>query len=826
MHAILHEFRYAFRQLRKSPGFAMVAVLTLALGIGANTAVFSVVNAVLLRALPYPDGNRLLLLWSSSPSQGLPMFSSSPADYRDWRSGNHSFEDIGAFSNDGINMSLEGHSPELLISSAVTASLIPTMGVQPILGHGFSERNEQWGEHRVAILSYGLWERSFGSDPNVVGRQVHLGGELYTIVGVMPREFRFFRRPVVIWTPIAFAPHDNMNTRNNHFVWVVGRLKPGVTPQQAGSDLNVIAARIAREFPENAGIGVRLQSIRDNLVGNVRPALWAIFGAVLFVLLVACVNLANLLLTRGAARRKEFAVRSAMGASRARLVRQFVTESTLIAILGGAAGVFLGAELLRMVTALLPATFPKVQAVRMDPNVLGFTTFLALGSVLLFGMVPAFEASRADPQQALHESSRSSSQGRRSRRFRNSLIIAEMALATSLLVGAGLLIKSFSHLQHQDFGFEPQHLLTFSLPMDEVKYPKPDKAVVFIQQVLSRVQQLPGVSAVGIVDTLPLGNGMGWGKSVSGEGFPPMHTMADVPGAQFNLISPDYFKAMGARLQAGRAFADSDTAKSQPVAVVNEAFARRFYPNQNVIGKTIRMLPPPELIPPQPADQPPEPLAPYRTVVGVIADLKNTSANEPADPEVFVPFTQFEGEGWGSGPMFAVRTDRDPGAVASAIRNVVTELDAQQPVSAVAPMTELMERSVAQSRFNALLLGIFAGMALVLAAIGIYGVISYGVSIRTQEIGLRMALGADRRSVVSMVLGESMRLAAFGLGAGLVLALGLTRLIASLLFGVHTADPAVYAAISVVLFGAALLATLLPARRASALEPMQALRAE
>jgi len=785
-----------------------------------------VVNAVLLRALPYPDADRLLLLWSSAPPQGLPMFSSSPVDYRVWRSANHSFQDMGAFSNDGINLSLEGQSPELLISSAITASLFPTMGVQPFLGHGFSERNEQWGEHRVAILSYGLWQRSFGSDPNVVGRQVHLGGELYTIVGVMPREFRFFRRPVVIWTPMAFAPHDEMNTRGNHFIWVVGRLKPGVTPQQADSDLNVIAARIAREFPENAGLGVRTQSIRENLAGNVRPALLAIFGAVLFVLLVACVNLANLLLTRAAVRQKEFAVRSAMGASRRRLVRQFVNESILIAILGGAVGVLLGIELLKIVTAMLPARFPAVQTIRMDPYVLGFTAVLALGSVLLFGVVPAVEASRADPQQALHESSRSSTQGPRARRFRNGLIIAEMALATSLLAGAGLLINSFSHLQHQDFGFEPQHVLTFSLPLDNVKYPKPDKAVVFIEQLIARVQQLPGVRAVGMVDTLPLANGMGWGKTVSGEGFPPMHTMADVPSVQFNLISADYFKAMGARLQAGRAFSNSDTAKSQPVAVVNEAFARRFYPNQNVVGKTIRLLPPPELIPPQPPDQPPEPLAPYRTVVGLIADMKNTNANEPADPEVFAPFTQFEGEGWGSGPMFAVRTEGEPASVASAIRSAVTELDAQQPVAIVFPMTELLERSVAQHRFNALLLGTFAGIALLLAAIGIYGVMSYGVSIRTQEIGLRMALGADRQSVLSMVLRESMMLAAFGLGVGLLLALGLTRLITSLLFGVRTVDPLVYAAISLVLFGAALLAALLPAHRASVLEPMQALRAE
>jgi putative ABC transport system permease protein len=733
---------------------------------------------------------------------------------------------MGAFSNGGITMSQEGRTPELLISSSVTANVFPILGVQPFLGHGFSERNEQWGEHRVAILSYGLWERNFGSDPSVVGRQVHLGGELYTIAGVMPKDFRFFRRPVVIWTPLAFAPDDSMNTRNNHFVWVVGRLKLGVTPQQADTDLNVIAARIAKEFPVNAGVGIKTQSLRDNLVGNVRPALLAIFGAVLFVLLVACVNLANLLLTRAASRQKEFAVRSAIGASRGRLVRQFVTESIVIAVLGGVAGVLLAAELLRLVAAVLPSTFPTVQTLRMDPYVLGFTAVLAMGSALLFGIVPAFEAARVDPQQALHESSRSSTQGRRARRFRRGLIIAEMALATSLLAGAGLLIKSFSHLQHQDFGFDPQHVLTFSLPLDDVKYPKPDKAIVAINQVISRIQQLPAVRAAGIGSTLPLGYGMGWGKWISGEGFPPMHSIADVPNVTFNLISPDYFKAMGARLQAGRAFSDADTAKSQPVAIVNDSFARRFYPHENVIGKTIRMLPPPELIPPRSPAEQAEPLAPYRTVVGMVADLKNSDVNQPADAEVFAPFTQYAGEGWTSAPMFAVRTAGDAGAIAPAIRNAVGEMDSQQAVAEVKLMSELLERSVAQSRFNTILLAIFAAMALLLAAIGIYGVISYGVSIRTQEIGLRMALGADRRSVVSMVLRESLALAAYGLGAGLILAIALTRLIASLLFDVRPADPTVYLAISLVLLAAALLAAWLPARRASVLEPMQALRAE
>ncbi len=622
MSSILQDLRFAARQLRKSPGFTITAILTLALGVGANTAVFSVINAVLLRSLPYPDPERLMLVWSSAPAQDLPKFGSAPPDYRDWRSQNHSFQNMGSFSNDGVSLSVEGQEPQELVSARITASLFPTMGVHPFLGHDFTERNEQWGEHRVAILSFGLWQRTFAADPNVVGRQVHLGGEIFTVVGVMPQDFRFFRRPVVIWTPMAFAPKDVMNSRSNHFISIVGRLKPGVTPQQADSDLNVIAARIATQFPQNAGLGVRLQTIRDNLVGNVRPALLALFGAVVFVLLVACVNLANLLLTRGSARQREFAVRSAIGASRARLVRQFVSESVLLAFMGGAAGVALGWGLLRMFVAMLPATFPTIQAVHMDPYVFVFTAALALGSVLVFGILPALEASRVNPQLALHQSARGATSSRRSNRLRSALVITEMALATVLLAGAGLLIKSFSQLQHQDFGFEPQRVVTFELPMKESKYPKDEQQAAVIAQVLDRVRSIPGVTAVGMVNTLPLGYGMGWGKDVSGEGFPPMHTMADVPSVSFNLISPGYFSAINARLMLGRDFSDSDTAKTQPVAIVNQAFARRFYPNQNVIGKTIRLAPPQELLPSPPSELRDLPQAPYRTVVGVTRRLE------------------------------------------------------------------------------------------------------------------------------------------------------------------------------------------------------------
>ena len=826
MHSALLDLHFAFRQLRKSPGFVLTAVLTLALGIGANTAVFSVVDAVLLRDLPYANPERLLMVWSSAPSQGLPLFGPSGPDYRAWRSENHSFEEIGAYAPSGTNLSVGRQMPETLVSAQITASLLSTLGARPLLGQSFSERHEQWGEHRVVLLSYGLWQRKFGADPTVVGKQVNLNGETFTVLGVMPREFRLLNRPKAeLWTPLSWAPGDNMNTRNNHYLSVVGRLKPAVTERAAQADLDVVARNLEHQFPENAGMGIRLQKLRDHLVGNVRPALLALFGTVLFVLLVACVNLANLMLTRAASRQKEFGIRCAMGASRVRLIRQFLTDSALLALIGAAAGILVGSALLRAITTVLPATFPTVGPISMDPRVFGFTAMLAVGSVLFFGVVPAVEASRVDPEQSLHQNRRGATQSRRSRRLRSSLVIVEIALATALLAGAGLLIKSFSQLQRQDLGFDPRNVLTLALPLAGPQYEQEDKSLAFLQESLRRIQALPGVKAVGIANSLPLGYGMGWGKFISGEGLPVPATTADLPTCNFDLISPDYFRALGGRLEQGRAFNDSDTGKSKPVAIVNQSFAKRFYPKGDVLGKTIRLAAPDALRAQLPPPPPGVPQAPDRIVVGIVADLKNSDAEHATEPEVFAPMTQYAGEGWGPA-IFVVRADKDPMALVPSVQKVVASIDPQQPIAHVDAMTSLLGRSIAQSRFNTVLLAMFAGLALLLAAIGIYGVISYGVSDRTHEIGVRMALGADRPSVLTMVLRESFRLTAIGLTAGLVLALALSRLVRTLLFGVGTADPAVYAITSFVLAAVAMVATLLPARRAAAIEPMQALRAE
>ena len=826
MQNVLLDLRFAFRQLRKSPGFTLTAILTLTLGIGANTAVFSVVDAVLLRDLPYRDPKQLFMVWSSAPAQGLPQFSSSGPDYRAWRSENHSFENLGAYSGSSANLSVAGQMPETLVAAKLTASMLSILGARPLLGQSFSERHEQWSEHRVVLLSYGLWQRKFGADPTIVGRQVNLNGGAFTILGVMPQDFRLLDQPKAqLWTPLSWAPDDNMNTRNNHYLFVVGRLKPGLTESAAQADLDVIARSLERRFRENAGMGIRLQKLRDHLVGDVRPALLALFGAVLFVLLVACVNLANLMLSRAASRQKEFGIRCAMGANRPRLIRQFLIDSALLAVLGAGAGILVGSGILRAITTMLPTTFPTVGSISMDPRVLGFTAVLAVGSLLFFGLVPAFEASDAAPEQTLHDNQRGATQSRGSRRLKNSLVVTEIALATALLAGAGLFLKSFSQLQHQDFGFDPRNVLTFVEPLVGAQYDQEDKSLAFLQESIRRIQLLPGVRSVGIGTSLPLGFGMGWGKFVSGEGLPVPATTGDLPTCGFNLISPDYFKALGARIEEGRAFDDSDTGKSRPVAIVNQAFVKRFYPKGDALGKTIRLAPPDALraqLPPPPAGVP---QAPDRVVVGIVADLKNGNADHAADPEAFAPITQYAGEGWGPG-NFVVRTDRDPMAFVPSVQKLIASMDPQQPISDVDAMTSLLGRSIAQSRFNAVLLVMFAGLAVMLAAVGIYGVISYGVSNRTHEIGVRMALGADRTSVLRMVLRESFGLTAMGLIAGLGLALALSRLVRTLLFGVGVTDPAVYILTALALGAVAMVATLVPARRAAAIEPMQALRAE
>jgi len=851
LEAFGRDVGHGVRILRKNPGFALVAVLTLALGISANTAIFSVVSAVLLRPLPYPDAQRLVMAWTLAPGEGFSRSPSAPPDFREWRrqaaahpvdggrraAEGRVFTGMGAFALVDLNLSGAGREPERVQAARVSASLWPTVGVRPARGRLFLDEEEQFGRHREAILGDGLWRRRFGGSPEIVGRSIDLDGQGYTVVGVMPEGMPFFDNspPVDLWVPLAFAPADNFNTRNNRFLSVVARLGPGIRLEQAQAELSLVARRIELQDRANAGYGALLVPLREQVVGKVRTVLLVLFGAVGCVLLIACANVANLLLGRAAARAREFAVRSSLGAGRGRLFRQLLLENLPLGLLGGAMGIALawcGQRLL--VTWLLPAKFPRFNAIAIDGEVLAFTLAVSLLTAAVFGLAPALHTLRQGPHEALREGGRGMSPGQRRRRLRGSLVVAETALTLVLLLGAGLLVKSFAVLRQLDPGFSAARVLTMNVPLPESKYPlptlrrpSPDRAMAFFDQVLERVAALPGVQAVGIGSQLPLGVGVGWGKYFyvdPADGHPLPGSLAEVPTVLFKLASPGYFRALGCRLRAGRLFTAQDTPSSLPVAVVNETFARRWFAGQDPVGKRLVMDAPANLLPP------PEPGAvavPRRTIVGVVADVKNTRMNLPTQPEVYAPVAQNVGEGWANAMALIVRTaGTEPAGLLPAVRAQVRAVDPDQPVTDAATMEEHLERSLSQPRFGMLLLSLFAGVALLLAAIGVYGVVAYEARQRTHEIGIRTAIGARPAHILRLIVGDGLRLSLLGAALGIAAALPATRLLASLLYGVGPYDPLTFLAMPAGLVAAAALAAWLPARRALRLDPVAALRHE
>jgi putative ABC transport system permease protein len=833
MDVFSQDLRYALRMLFKKPGFTAIAALTLALGIGANTAIFSVVDAVLLRSLPYPDADRLVMLWSTMQAQGVPTSGSAMPDYREWRDQSQSFEGLGGFYYGDFNLSGANREPARVQGAFVTANLFPVLGVAPALGHGFSSEDEQFGRHRVALLSNALWQRRYGADPQIIGRSITLGGDPYTVVGVMPPGMAFFdNQPVVeLWTPISFAPGDNFDTRNNHFVNLVGRLKPGVTLQQAQSEVSAIADRMAEQEKGNEGLGALLVPVREQFTGDVRLAVLVLLGAVAFVLLVACVNVANLLLARAAGREKELAIRASLGASRGRLIRQLMLESLPLGLLGGGAGLLLAVWGIEALVSMLPASVPRYNAITIDARVLVFTLGVSLLTTVIFGLLPAFQIARVDVQNALNESGRSGTASRRQGRLRDMLVAVEMALALVLLIGAGLMIQSFMKLRRVDTGFSGQNILTMRIPLPDSKYPVPQTltsptptGLNFYDQLLERVKALPDVQSAAVSTMLPLGAGSGWGKFISVEGRPAPSSIEQVPLVRFALISSDYLRTMGIALRQGRAFTEQDTEKSQPVALINETVAGRFFADEDPVGKTIWMGPPESLLPPE--AQTPENRFIRRTVVGVVADVKGSSLEQSGRAEVCVPYHQYRREGWSNGLMLAVRSSTGSENLLSGIREQVIALDADQPVTNVATMDERLSKSLAQARFSMLLLGLFAGVALLLAGVGIYGVMSYVVTQRTHEVGIRMALGAQASDVLRLVVGQGMKVALIGIGIGLIAAVALTRVMRTLLFGVSTTDPLTFTIIPLLLAAVALGACFIPARRATKVDPMVALRYE
>ncbi len=830
MDTLLKDLRYGFRMLLKSPGFTGAAVLALALGIGANTAIFSVVDAVLLRPLPYPEADRLVLLWSGPQGQRSP---SALPDYREWRDQNHLFEGISGFYYGDFNLSGQSQDPERVQGALTTTNFFSVLGVTPAMGRGFLPEEEQFGRHRVALLSYGLWQRRYAADPGIVGQTITCGGEAHTVVGVMPRDMPFLDNTpkVELWRPISFAPGDNMDSRNNHFVVLIGRLNHGVTVEQAQAEVSAIAANIRATFPGNDGLEGSVALLSEQLVGDVKTELLVLLGAVGFVLLVACVNVANLLLARAASREKELAVRASLGARRARLIRQLVLESVPLGLIGGGAGLLLATWGVDLLELTLPPTLPRYNAIGINSNVLLFTLGLALLTITIFGLVPAFQATRRDVRDALSDGGRSMTTGRRSSRLRSMLVAAELAISLVLLIGAGLMAKSFLNLRSVDAGFNPENVLTMRIPLPDAKYSVPatasspsPPALSFFEHLLQQVHALPGVESAGVSTMLPLGAGLGWGKFFSIEGRPTPASIAQVPSVRFVLISEEYLRAMGIPVHKGRAFTEHDTADSQPVAIINETIAHRFFPDEDPLGKTIWMGPPEILFPPE--AQTPENRFARRTIVGVVADVKGSSLDKATNAEVLVPYRQYNREGWTNTLMLAVRTSGTPQGSLAAIRDVVRDLDREQPVTSVATMDERLSRALSAPRFSTMLLGLFALIGLVLAAVGIFGVMSYVVTQRTHEIGIRMALGASRGAVLALVVGQGIRLTLVGLGIGLAASVALTRLMASLLFGVSATDPMTFALISALLAVVALMACYLPARRATKVDPMVALRYE
>ena len=811
MDTIIKDIRYGVRGLLKHPGFTAIVVITLALGIGASTAIFSVVNSVVLRRLPYRTAERIVAIQEHDPNGKRGQ--STSANFYDWRQQNGVFEHLSAIKITTTNLALSDHAERIDLAQT-NADFFDIFGITPQYGRLFIPQDEQAGHEPVVVVSNALWQRRFGSDPSLVGKSITLDGRNYNVVGIAPPGFQYPDKTELWLPPLRLVPElypdqDVTQTRRMGYLTVVALLKPGVSLQQAAGEMETITARLRQQYPDSNNKRFnRVVSLHEHLVGDTNKLLWLLLGAVTFVLLIGCANVANLLLASGASRHKEMAIRAALGASRWRVIRQLFTESTILALTGGVVGLLIAFWGLAAITKLLPTDFPRLNEIHIDLRVLGFTFAASMLTGILFGLVPALQVSRPDVQEAIRETGRGTSGSRRQSRFRQALIVVEVALSVVLLAGAGLLFRSFLRLQSVDAGFVSQQVLTARLTPSGTNYVNDADFAKFYNGVIEKVSAIPGVQDVGLINTLPLFKGPTSGFRVEGR---PVTTPDKWPSVNYRVVSPNYFRAMGIPVLQGRAYTDRDNENAPLVMMVNQQLAREIFPDENPVGKRITFGG-------TNTDGQPR----WFEIVGVVANVRSMELREEPTAELYFSAQQ---DLWPAMSL-VVRSSVEPSSLSASVRQAVNEVDRSVPVADVKTMDHVVSESITQPRFNLFLLGLFSAVAMLLSAAGIYGVTAYTVTQRTHELGIRIALGAQVGDVLKMILGQGMAVIGIGLIAGLAAAFGLMRLLRSLLFGVGENDPLTFAAITGVLVLVALIACYIPARRATKVDPLVALRAE
>jgi putative ABC transport system permease protein len=813
MNTLMKDVSYGLRSLWRNPGFAIVTLLSLALGIGANTAIFSLVNTVLLRPLSFHEPDRLVMVWEDASFAGFPRNTPAPANYADWKAENQVFEDMAALAVRSFNITGDGE-PEKVSAYGVTANLFQLLGIKPSLGRAFLPEDDRPEANKVVVLSYGLWEKRYGGDRGIINRDILLNGEKYAVVGVMPAGFQFLENYIGLWVPIAFTQKELAN-RGGHYLTVVARMKPGVTLEQANSNIQTIQQRIERDHRGEAGrISAFVIPLREQLTGDLRHPLIVLMVAVGFVLLIACANIANLLLSRAAKRHKEIAIRTALGASRGRVVRQLLTESLLLSFVGAMIGLLFAGWSFQFLQQLIPVGMKLSARLSIDPSVLGYTLLVTLITGIVFGLAPALQASKIDLNDSLKQAGGRTGLSAGGNKLRSALVVAEVALALVLLVGAGLLIQTFLKLLNQYSGLQPENVLTLRTQLPLKKYAEHSKRVAFYDEVLQRVKALPGVLSAGYTTSVPLEwKGGTSGFVVEGRSVQEMIAQGLSFDSNHRQVSIDYLRTMGIQLRHGRYFNESDNERSMPVAIINETMARQYWPKEDAVGKRFKLGDPDEN-------------RPWMSVIGVVADVRQMGPDLPVKAEMYLPYQQIKDHIFFSPRDLIIRISVEPMSLVAAVRREINAVDPDQPISNIRTVNEILDEETATRRVGMTLLTTFAALALILASLGIYGVLSYFVAQHTAEIGVRVALGAQVTDILGLVIKKGMGLALVGVMVGVAASLALTRLMATLLYGVSPTDPTTFVLIALLLTAVALLACYIPARRAAKVDPMVALRYE